>query len=112
MGSIKEFLKRYIRLDGALDPDKMIKDMILAIEKEDEKSLLKFMALDKKSFFSKRSLYSFVDSDEATESQVKKLGLLSIGVDHALSALTVDRSAREKHLSMAKQRVLEASKFN
>jgi len=64
--------------------EKMIADMEKAIESNDEKSLLKFMAMDKKNFFSKNNLDMLADEGQITKEQASQLGKLSIQVAQAL----------------------------
>ena len=75
-------------MDEAKANPKMISKMTTAIEKEDEKTLLKFMAMDKKNFFSVKNLEFEVEDGNVTAKEAKKLGTLSIGVGHALKALS------------------------
>lgn len=88
--------------------DKTIKEMIKAIKDEDEKKLLKFMAMDKKNKFSKIYLDNRVEDGEITRNQASKLGKLAIGVALALSAMD-DSSPPEKR-EAARKRALERVK--
>jgi hypothetical protein len=104
--------EQYTKLHEAKANPKMIDKMIMAIEKEDEKALLKFMAMDKKNFFSKRNLDSEVEEGNVTEVEAKKLGKLSIGVASALEAIGGDPMKKDANKKMAMERVKEVKSMS
>lgn len=96
-----------IKLHEAKANPKMIDKMIKAIEDEDEKALLNFMAMDKKGFFNKNSLDSEVEDGNITAEEASKLGKLSIGVAHALRAVSGAPLEKEDQRKRALERVKE-----
>lgn len=104
--------EQYTKLHEAKANPKMVGKMIMAIEKEDEKSLLKFMAMDKKNFFSKKNLDSEAEAGNVTEVEAKKLGKLSIGVASALEAIGGDPMKKEANKKMALERVKEVKSMS
>lgn len=107
MSKISELLNKHRNLTEAKLSSKDVSKMIKAIKDEDKKELLKYMAMDKKNVFSKRNLDSLVDGGKLSAEDAKKIGKLSIGVAHALDAMTADKDMRKKKLAMAMDRVKE-----
>jgi hypothetical protein len=104
----KDFKAMGESLDEARLSGKDIPKMIKAIKDLDEKTLLKYMAMDKKNMFAQRHLMAMVDDKLITKEEAKKLGILSIGVGHALGAIDATLDANKKaRIERAMERVKE-----
>ena len=95
-------------LDEARLSGKDIPKMIKAIKDLDQKTLTRYMAMDKKNIFSKKNLDSMVSDGDLSKDDAKKLGILSIGVGHALASFDATLDANKKNrIARAMERVKE-----
>lgn len=77
-------VKKHKIEEAKIDGDSMVQNMKDAVKNKDQKALLRFMALDKKNFFSKKNLDMLADDKKISSEQASQLGKLSIEVAQAL----------------------------
>lgn len=97
-----------MEIEEAKLSSKDVAKMIKAIKDEDEKTLLKYMAMDKKNMFSQKNLQAQVQDGLLSKDDASKLGKLSIGVAHALDSINQRLPDKKKmKRAMAMDRVKE-----